>query len=263
MRSDAEIFADGSTGRPLQPGEQSRWEYLVQKSLTENRNAQRESIFGQQGQAIDQQYAQALEFIRQFPQYKDVAYQGLGEQDIQQEYDRSIQNIEAATNPYVSGTSGNLAANELARQQSGAARRGLLGASGSINQGAQLQQQANVQQAQARQAFGDQRFVRRQSLGTALTGLAQYNQGNKYQSELQKALQGLSTYGDYYAKPKNAILQQRLGFAEKDSDYAIAQNDSRRIADEGVARTRQAQENASGNDLLGTAIGIGSKLFGL
>jgi hypothetical protein len=212
----------------------------------------------QQG-TVDRTYAGAQQFLNQLPVYQAVNYQGPTEADIQGEYQSQLGNVEAATNPYVYGTSGNLAANEIARQQGNAAGRGLLGASGSINQGAALTQQANVQQAAVRNSLSSERFTRRQGLGNTLTGLAQYNQANRYQSELQKALQGLSTYGDYYAKPTLGIQGQRIGLSEKRLDYSNQKNTQEDLA---LRQEQQANREKGDGGLFGGILNFGTKLIG-
>jgi hypothetical protein len=207
---------------------------------------------------VDQNYASAQKFLQQLPNFQDVAYQGPNADEIQGLYQQQMNDYEAATNPFAQGTSGNLAVQELMRQQQGAARRGLLGSSGAINQQTQLAQQANAIQAQARQVISNDRFNRRTNLGTALTGLAQYNQGSRYQSELQKALQGLSTYGDYYAKPKNELGQLRFAADQKSADQRLQGQSQQhnQIRQEEAAR----QANSFG---FGDILNFGSKLLPL
>jgi hypothetical protein len=154
-----------------------------------------------------------------------------------------------------------LALNELARQQGTAARRGLLGASGTINQGAALTQQGNIQQAGVLNDLSKERFLRRSSLGTALTGLAQYNQGNRYNSELQKALQGLSTYGDYYAKPQLSLQNTRLGLSEKSNDFRQNADLQKELADKGIQAQREAAQAQSDNSLFGGILGLATKFI--
>jgi hypothetical protein len=262
-RTDDEIYADGAAGRPLRPGEQNRWESISRARTAAAQEAARQQELSGINSQIDQNFQGAQGYLNQLPTYQDVQFQGPNAQDIQNEFDYQNRNLEAATNPYAYGTTGNLAINELARQQGNATRRGLLGASGSINQGAALAQQGNIQQAGVLNALSNERFVRRSSLGTALTGLAQYNQGNRYNSQLQKALQGLSTYGDYYAKPKLAIGQTRLSLGEKNRDYQNQFTDQNYLADKSIRAASDAAQKQSDNGFLGTAIGIGSKLFGL
>jgi hypothetical protein len=241
----------------------------LQKQLSDfqtryaQQNPDRASLLDAQQNLINQNWQGAQGYLNRLPSYQDVAYQGPNAQDINNEFDYQKGNLETATNPYAYGTTGNLAINELARQQGTAARRGLLGASGSINQGAALAQQGNIQQAGILNDLSKERFLRRSSLGTALTGLAQYNQGNRYNSELQKALQGLSTYGDYYAKPQLSLQNTRLGLSEKSNDFTQNAELQKLLADKGIQAQQAAAKAQSDNSLFGGILGIGAKLFGL
>lgn len=238
--------------------------YIAQRDgrqKAENERMLADALNRQEGD-IRNQYAAAQEFLKQLPNYQNVEYQGPGYGEINSEYDAANRNLQQATDPYAYGSAGNVGLNELARQQGAAAGRGLLGSSGAINQNAALIQQGNLQRASADQALREQRFARRQSLGTALTGLAQFNQGNQYNSQLQKALQGLSTYGDYYAKPQNAILQARTGFADKKNDLFNQQSFQNMQADRQEQAANRAKSEASSFGF-GDIIGLGSKLFGL
>jgi hypothetical protein len=96
-------------------------------------------------------------------------------------------------------------------------------------------------------------------LGNTLTGLAQYNQANKYQSELQKALQGLSTYGDYYAKPTLGIQGQRIGLSEKRLDYSNQKNTQEDLA---LRQEQQANREKGDGGLFGGILNFGTKLIG-
>jgi hypothetical protein len=223
--------------------------------LLDQQAYQRQREFGDLNAQVDQNWAGAQNYLRQLPNFQDVQYQGPNADEIQALYQQQMQDTEAATNPYATGTSGNLAVQELMRQQQGAARRGLLGSSGAINQQAQLAQQANVQQANARQVIGNDRFNRRSNLGTALTGLAQFNQGSRYQADLQKALQGLSSYGDYYAKPKNELGQLSFASNRKADDMRLQAQSQQH----NQIRQEEAQRNANSFGF-GDILNFGAKL---